>query len=73
MSGDEYVVIWQREGQEGKRRQFFQTRDGAFRCAERQRTASEEIDWAIVKPLIYGPFIRVRAVEEWRVVDCERR
>lgn len=64
---NEYRVIWQREGQAGKRRQFYQTRAGAERCAERQRTAAAEIDWVEggIPPLIFGPVIEERTVGKW--------
>ena len=62
----EYRVIWQREGQ-AKKRALYQTRAGARACAERQRTASAEMDWVEppLLPLIFGPVIESREVGAW--------
>lgn len=61
----EYRVIWRREGQDGDRRAIYQTLVGAERCADRQRTAADEMDWVRVKPLVYGPVIDARPVGIW--------
>ncbi len=77
MSGVQYRVRWQREGQVGKRSQTFATHVAALRCVERQRTAHEDLrEWfsdgeghvdesRVPKPLIWGPVINTRTVGEW--------
>lgn len=63
----EYRVTWQREGQ-ARKRALYQTADGAKRCAERQRSAAEEMDWLAspLPPIVYGPVIEEREVGEWK-------
>lgn len=72
MSDFEYRVVWQREGRP-KVRALYQTLQGAERCAKRQQTAAEEIDWAHDKipPIIWGPVIEWRAVGPWVSVNPE--
>lgn len=63
----EWRVIWQREGQ-AKKRALYQTLEGARACADRQRTACEEMEW-LTTPLpeiIFGPNIESRDVGEWQ-------
>lgn len=67
----EHRVIWRREGQATKRA-LYQTEAGALRCAERQRTAREEMTWLADRPggeplpeIVFGPVIQSRGVEEW--------
>lgn len=62
----EYRVVWQRQGQ-AKKRFLYQTLQGAERCAKRQITAAQEMDWLPFKlaPLIYEPIIESREVGEW--------
>lgn len=62
----EYRVTWQREGQ-GKVRRFYQTLPGARACAERQRSAVEEMTWLAspLAPIIWGPYIEARKVGPW--------
>jgi hypothetical protein len=59
----EYRVVWQREGQ-AKKRSLYQTAAGAQRCAERQRSAAEEMDWLDRRPaaIVFGPVIEEREV-----------
>lgn len=63
-----YRVVWKREGQDGKRSVLFQTLEGASRCVRRQQTASKEMDWANVPPLVFGPIVMARDVGEWSQV-----
>ena len=73
----EYRVIWQREGQKEKQRRIYQTLKGAERCAKVQSTAHEEMTWlneegwadSRPKPIIFGPIIESRMVDEWVEVE----
>lgn len=62
----EFRVTWQRKGQAPKRAHY-QTEKGARACAERQRSAEEEMDWlpTPLPPIVAGPFIERREVGAW--------
>lgn len=62
----EFRVSWQRVGQ-ARKRSLYQTRAAAVRCAERQASARDEMDW-LPEPLpeLTGPpVIEEREVGPW--------
>ena len=69
MSQEEFRVRWQREGQKPKRA-LYQTAAGAVACANRQRTAREEMTWLSepLPELVAGPTIEARTVGDWKPV-----
>jgi hypothetical protein len=73
----EFRVIWQRDGSV-KTSRLYQTLEGASRCAERQRTAREEMGWlhdpdrgidSRPAEIVFGPVIEQRLVGEWATLD----
>jgi hypothetical protein len=69
VTGEEYRVIWQREGQEKKRR-LYQTLSGVRNGAELLRTSAEDMTWLDppLPPIIHGPIIERRTVGEWEAL-----
>lgn len=65
-AGIEYRVVWRREGQ-ARKRAVYQTRGGAIRCAERQTSARDEMEWVEppLPPIVVGPVIEQREVTPW--------
>jgi hypothetical protein len=63
----EYRVVWRRQGQAQNRAAIYQTRDGAIRCAERQASARDEMEWVDppLPPVVVGPVIEQREVTPW--------
>lgn len=62
----EHRVVWQRAGQ-AKKRALYQTLEGATRCAARQETARDDMDW-LSEPLpeiVFGPIVESRIVGPW--------
>jgi len=59
--------MWQREGQ-AKKHRYYQTVEGARACAERQRSAAEEMDWlsSPLPEIVWGPYIAGRKVGPWQ-------